>query len=223
MKKSEPLIFVATSDLSGVTRGKAFPLSKLSSRCKKGVGWVPTNVMITCFDTIGPSPFGSLGDLLLTPDTNTEVNISFDETSPSEHFMLGDITELTGEPWDFCTRSILKTALNRLKKCAGVTLMGAFEHEFQFLGESFSGPQGFSIGGFSKQRAFGESLIYALAKGGVEPDTFMKEFGDNQYEITNVPSHDVKIADDAVKLREISRMTATQHQENITFTPIRDL
>ena len=55
---SDPLIFAATSDLAGVTRGKAFPLGDLDKRLKRGVGWVPTNAMITCFDVIGDSPTG---------------------------------------------------------------------------------------------------------------------------------------------------------------------
>ncbi len=43
----KPLIFVTTSDIAGKTRGKAFPATDLEKRQRKGVGWTPTNVMIT--------------------------------------------------------------------------------------------------------------------------------------------------------------------------------
>lgn len=222
MTTTEPLIFAATSDLSGITRGKAFPVSKRESRLKKGVGWTPTNVMITCFDKIAPSPFGSLGDLLLIPDPSTSVDLDLGNDTPVERFMLGDITDLEGAPWDFCTRSLLKAALARLEKVGGVSLLGAFEHEFQFRGDVPAGPQGFALNGFSQRRAFGESLIAALEQGGLETDTFMKEFGANQYEVTNGPAKGVRVADDAVILREVTRMAARHHGESVTFTPIRD-
>ena len=222
MKKTEPLVFVATSDISGITRGKAFPLSKLGSRLKKGVGWTPTNVMITCFDHIAPSPFGALGDLLLMPDPDTAVDLEFDDQAPVERFILGDITDLSGTTWDFCTRSLLKAALTRLENVGGVSLLGAFEHEFQFRGDVPPGPQGFSLNGFTQRRAFGETLMACLEQGGLETDTFMKEYGANQYEVTNGPAKGVRVADDAVILREVTRMTAQYHSESVTFTPIRD-
>lgn len=222
MKKADPLVFVATSDVSGITRGKAFPLSKRDSRLKKGVGWTPTNVMITCFDHIAPSPFGALGDLLLIPDPTTSVDLEFDESAPVERFMLGDITDLEGAPWDYCTRSLLRAALDRLERVGGVSLLGAFEHEFQFRGDVPPGPQGYSLNGFSQRRAFGETLMSGLDQGGLENDTFMKEFGANQYEVTNGPAKGVRVADDAVILREVTRMTAQHHGSSVTFTPIRD-
>ncbi len=110
-----PLIFAATSDIAGKVRGKAFPLSDLEKRAKKGVGWTPTNAMITCFDTIADGPFGSLGDLLLMPDAQASVELDFEDGGPVERLMLGDITDLDGKPWEFCTRSLLKAALERLK------------------------------------------------------------------------------------------------------------
>nr|WP_216635959.1 glutamine synthetase family protein [Neptunicoccus sediminis] len=222
MKTTEPLVFAATSDLAGITRGKAFPLSKLDSRMKKGVGWTPTNVMITCFEHIAEGPFGALGDLLLKPDAETLVELNLGEKAPVERFALGDITDLQGAPWECCTRSILKTALARLEQLGGVGLLGAFEHEFQFRGDVPAGPQGYTLNGFSQRRAFGESLMAGLEQGGLETDTFMKEYGENQYEVTNGPAKGVRVADEAVILREVTRMTARYHDEAVTFTPIRD-
>ena len=90
-------------------------------------------MQITCFDAIADSPFGSLGDLLLIPDADANVELDFEDGGPIERFMLGDITDLDGQPWACCTRSILKSALAGLKEAGGVELIAAFEHEFQFL------------------------------------------------------------------------------------------
>ncbi len=219
---SKPLIFAATSDFAGKTRGKAFPEADLEKRLKKGVGWTPTNVMITCFDAIAESPFGALGDLLLIPDPEAGVELDFEDGSPIERFMLGDITDLDGKAWDYCTRSVLKGALERLKKAAGVSVVSAFEHEFQFKGDPVNKGEAYSLSGFAHRRSFGEALMAALEKGGLEPDTFMKEYGVNQYEVTNGPDQGVRSADAAVILRELTRMTAKRHGEDVTFTPIRD-
>jgi len=62
----------------------------------------------------------------------------------------------------------------------------------------------------------------ALEKGGLEPDIFMKEYGANQFEVTNGPDHGVRSADSAVILREVTRMTAKRLGEEVTITPIRD-
>lgn len=217
-----PLIFAATSDIAGKVRGKAFPESDLEKRRKKGVGWTPTNVMITCFDAIAEGPFGALGDLLLIPDEGTNVTLDFDDGSPIERFMLGDITDLDGKPWEFCTRSLLKTALGRLKTAGGVSLVSAFEHEFQFKTGGDQTGEAYTLNGFAERRKFGEALMAALEQGGLVPDTFMKEYGANQYEVTNGPAQGHRSADHAVILREITRMTAKRLNEQVTFTPIRD-
>ena len=135
---NNPLIFAATSDIAGKTRGKAFPAKDLEKRLKRGVGWTPTNVQITCFDTIAESPFGSLGDLLLIPDPEAAVDIDFGDGTLPERFMLGDIVTLEGEPWSCCTRSILKAALTRLERASGLRLVSAFEHEFQLKGAAIA-------------------------------------------------------------------------------------
>lgn len=217
-----PLIFAATSDIAGKVRGKAFPVSDLEKRLKKGVGWTPTNVMITCFDAIADGPFGSLGDLLLIPDAATGVELDFADGGPVERFMLGDICDLEGTPWGLCTRSILKSALERLKAVGGISLLSAFEHEFQFKTGGAQPGEGYTMSGFSKRRVFGETLMAALEQSGLVADTFMKEYGANQYEITNGPAPGITSADHAVILREVTRMTAKRLDETVTFTPIRD-
>lgn len=222
MMITDPLIFAATSDFAGKTRGKAFPARDLERRQARGVGWVPTNVQITCFDTIAQSPFGSVGDLLLVPDPDAAVTLDFRDGTPVERFMLGDIRTLEGAPWDLCTRSILKAALERLKRVGGVDLVAAFEHEFQLSRLDGRRGEAFELGAFSRMRALGESLMAAIAQAGLKPDTFMREYGADQYEVTVAPDPALRAADGAVILREVVRLVAARHGEHATFSPIRD-
>lgn len=215
-----PLIFAATCDLAGKVRGKAFPADQLEKRVKRGVGWVPTNVQITCFDSIGDSPFGSLGDLLLIPDPACEVKVGFGD-APPEHFMLGDIVTLDGDPWAFCTRQLLRDALDRLHGLSGASLFSAFEHEFQLKGAGLP-HQGFGRHAFEGQRPLLETLMGALKEAGLRPDSIMKEYGPNQFEVVVAPEIGVKSADTAVILRELTCSAARHMGEDATFAPILD-
>lgn len=218
----EQLAMVCCSDLSGHVKGKAFPVTDLEARLKKGVGWVPTNAQITAFNSIADSPFGALGDLLLIPDPTAEAKVDFQDGSPLEHFFLGDIVDTDGVPWACCTRGILKDALEALRSETGLDLKSAFELEFQFTDASIDYGPGFGLSGFREKKAFGSSYLGALRAAGVEPDSFLKEWGEQQYEVTMHPQIGVKAADHAVFLRELARATAQRTGEKLTFTPIRD-
>ena len=215
-----PLIFAATCDLAGKVRGKACPASDLGRRLERGVGWTPTNVQINCFDGIADSPFGALGDLLLVPDEGTRVDLEF--TTRTESFILGDIITLEGQPWDFCMRSLLRSALNRLQEVAGVKLLAAFEHEFQMKSKSGLAGEGFGRSGFEHQRVLCESIVAQITAAGLKPDSIMKEYGPEQYEVVIGPEVGIRAADAAVMVREITRSTARFLNEEATFTPIRD-
>jgi glutamine synthetase len=86
--------------------------------------------MITCFDTIGDGPYGSLGDLLIMPDPRSKAMVELGGDAPDFRLLLGDIVNLDGSAWDCCTRSILKQALARLERVAGLRVTAAFEQEF---------------------------------------------------------------------------------------------
>jgi len=217
-----PLIYAATCDLAGKVRGKAFPADQLEKRLKRGVGWTPTNVQINCFDGIADSPFGALGDLLLIPDADTAADVQFDDDHRT-HFMLGDIVTLDGEPWDFCTRSLLKAALNRLQDVAGVRLLAAFEHEFQLKGDDAIPNQAYGREGYEQQQRLCETLMGAISATGLSPDSIMKEYGPAQYEVVIGPEEGVRAADAAVVVRELTRSAARACGEVATYSPIRDI
>lgn len=219
----EDIVMVCAPDISGQVRGKAFPLADLEKRAKRGIGWVPTNVQITAFNSIAESPFGSLGDLLMIPDPDTEVRVDFGDGSPTEHFFLGNIFGTDGVPWDCCLRGRLIEALDALRAETGLELKSAFELEFQFFDDAPGYGPGFSLIGLRNKKRFGEVYLAALRQAGVEPDSFLREWADRQYEVTMHPQIGVTSADHGLLMRELARATAARLNDPITFTPIRDV
>lgn len=218
----EPMIFAGLTDLAGKLRGKAFPVADLASRLRRGVGWTPTNVQITCFDAIAESPFGALDDLLLVPDPETELCVDFDDGTAPERLMFGHVRELDGAPWFCCTRHLLELALALLEQRAGLRLVVAFEHEFQLAAGVRPVGDAYTFAGYSARAAFLQALMAALREAGLAPDTAMKEYGADQYEVTLRPLPALAAADAATVLRELTRVTARRCGEVATFTPIRD-
>lgn len=220
MAKPDTLVFVGTSDIAGIVRGKSFPESEWDKRLASGVGWTPTNVQITCFDSISDSPFGSLGDLALVPDPTTHFKLEGD-TAPLS-FMLGDIRSLEGEPWDFCTRSLAKRALEELHAATGATVLSAFEHEFQIKDQPVRSGDSYGLKGFRDGQVWAEAFLAAMRQTSCVPDTFMKEFGPSQYEITNKPATGITSADNAVILRVLADDVLRRQGVSPSFSPILD-
>ncbi len=211
------LTMACTSDFSGLVRGKGFATSDLDKKVAGGIGWTPTNVQITCFDSIAESVYGALGDLVLRPDPESLVNAGLPDGRLMS-FLLGDIEDLQGRPWECCTRHILKAALADLKAACGLELRATFEHEFMMPGGR--GTRGFSLDGFLERQDFAEALFAALAQADIAPDSFLREYGPDQMEITLPPRDALGAADDATILREITRAVARSMQLRATFSPL---
>jgi glutamine synthetase len=213
---------VCTCEIAGRVRGKGFPASELPSRLVKGVGWVPTNIMISAFGPIYATPFGTTGDLVLVPDPASEVNVDFGDGSASEHFFIGDIRELDGTPWACCPRDFLRRALAALKSETGLELYAAFEHEFVYTGVADLPGAAYSLDAYRRQGLFGEAFVAALRAAGAEPDSFLPEYGARQFEVTVAPALGMRAADRAVVLREMARATAFRLGQRAIFAPILD-
>jgi glutamine synthetase len=211
------LMMACTSDFSGLVRGKGFRSDDLDAKVARGIGWTPTNVQITCFDTIAESPYGALGDLVLRPDPESLTKAPLPDGSRL-HFLLGDITELDGSPWECCTRGLLKSALARFHEVSGLELRATFEHEFMLPGGR--GTRAFSLQGFSERQRFGEALFMALEGANIAPDSFLREYGPDQMEITLPPAPALRAADEAAIVREVTRAVAAAMDLHATFSPL---
>lgn len=213
------MIAIVTSDVAGQVRGKGFPEAQLEGRRRFGIGWTPGNVMINCLGRIPASPFGAKGDLMIVPADGGDWVLDFEDGSAVEHNILGDIQTLEGQAWECCTRSFLRRALAALE-AQGFRLFAAFEHEF-WVDNADDRPGGaYAISSLRGMEAFAGDVIGAMRANGIEPDTFLPEFGPRQFEVTNEPAFGMKAADDAVKLREICRAVGRRHGHHVSFSPV---
>jgi len=217
--RREPIAFVGTSDLSGHFRGKSFPAADLPARLERGVGLAPTNIFMSAFGPIQVTTFGTQGEVFLIPDSSTRVFVPF-EGGTAEYFFLGDIKTLEGEPWDFCPRHVLRRALDRLKSETGLQLFSTFEQEFIYSGVAAHPPQPYELDAFRRQGAFGEAFLGALRQAGVIPDSFLAEYGPQQFEVTSAPALGLRSADDAVITRELAQAVAFRMGQRVSFAPI---
>jgi glutamine synthetase len=219
----EELAFLGTCDISGQVRGKGIPASDLVDRSHRAVGWTPTNVMITAFGTIGETPFGALGDVMLSPDRMAEMRVDFEDEGPIERLILCDIRNADGSPWSCCPREFLRRALARLEAAAGLSVLVGFEQEFAYTGVEGDGGNRYWLDAFRRQGAFGETYVAALKQAGLEPESFLAEFGMQQYEVTCAPTIGISAADQAVMIRELARATAHRFGHRAVFSPIVDV
>ena len=215
----EQLVFVGTSDLSGHFRGKSFPASDLPAKMQHGVGAAPTNICIGAFGTIEYTPFGTQGEVFLVPDSTTRVFVPF-EGSASEFFFIADLRTADGGPWSFCPRHVLRRALDRLQRETGLSLYATFEQEFSYSGVAPHPRRAYELDGLRRQGLFGEVLVAAMRQAGVIPDSFLAEYGPQQFEITSAPADGLRAADDAVITRELVRAVAYRFGQTVSLSPL---
>ncbi len=216
----EELVMLCICDYAGQVRGKGFPASELTGRLRSGIGLAPTNLMINAFGEIGDSPWGPRGELLMLPDAETEVRLDFGDERPPEWFYLANLTELDGSPWSCCPRNWLVRGLDALKSEFGLEVKAAFEHEFHYSGSPARLGDAYLLDAMRLQGNFAQTLLPALRANGIVPETFLPEFGPQQFEITCKPALGLRAADDAVRLREIARAVARFHGHKATFSPV---
>ncbi len=215
----EDLVFVATCDLSGLVRGKAFPAADSDKRLRRGVGFTHSNLMMSAFGPIYATPFGTEGDLMLVPDETAMVQVPFDD-GPSERFYLGDLCTTDGAFWDHCPRHFLRRALAALHAATGLQLRAAFEQEFVYTGVEDRPGSPYSLDAFRRQGGFGEAFMSAIRQAGATPDSFMPEYGPRQFEVTVAPTIGLRAADEAVIVREMARGVAARLGARAVFAPM---
>ena len=215
----EHLVMFCYCDIAGQVRGKGFPVSQLAKRLRSGIGWTPTNIMLTAFGPIAAGPWGPFGDLLLLADPATEVEVDFGDAHPREHFFLGDVVHTDGRAWECCPRTVLKGALAALEQQAGLRLLSAFEQEFHYEGADERLGSAYSLDAMRRHSIFGEVFVGALHRAGVKPESYLPEYGPRQYEVTYAPAVGVTSADRAVIVRELARAAARSLGHRISFSP----
>lgn len=214
-----------TTDLIGITRGRSIPTSELDQYLNIGCGWVPANSSLTPQNEIDSSnPWNSHGDLRLLPDRKTRVTIvnGPDEKSNPFDYIHCDLVQTDGSQFDCCPRTLLKKEIEFYQKNLGMKINVAFEHEFNLIDPNcdVSFQSSFSLQSQRKQNQFSSWLMSSLQTANVQPEMFLSEFGQNQYEITCSPSDPLTAADRAVNIREITREIARQLNLTVSFSPL---
>jgi len=80
--------------------------------------------------------------------------------------------------------------------------------------------QPYELDAYRRQGWFGETLLAALRQAGVVPDTFLSEFGPQQFEVTVAPTLGLRAADEAVITRELTQAVAFRFGNRVSFTPL---
>lgn len=214
------LVALVCCDLGSIVRGRSLPVSELGERLQAGVGWVPANLSITPFGAVAEhTPFGSVGDLRLLPDAETRVRIEGAAAGSPLDFVLCDIVETDGTPWECCPRSFLREALGELESEFGIHVVASFEHEFQLLGEQ-SPATPFSLRAQREVDPFGSELIGALRQAGTEPELFFAEYAPHQFEIPVAAADGMAAADRSVVLKEVVGEIARRAGVRASFAPL---
>jgi glutamine synthetase len=177
--------------------------------------------MMSAFGPIYDTPYGTAGDLMLMPDVATYVDVEFDE-GDAERFYLGDIQMLSGQFWPCCPRHFLRRGLAALDAEAGLGIVAAFEQEFVYTGVEHRAGATYALDAWRRQDGFGEYLTAALRRAGLDPDSFLPEYGPRQYEMTVSPASGLRAADDAIVAREMARGVAHRLGQRAIFAPILD-
>lgn len=176
--------------------------------------------MTTFGRIIADTPFTSIGDLRLLPDAASGVEMPADGNHPALKLYLGDLATLDGEPWRCCPRNFLKQTLDELHRVTGLRVLASFEHEFVLHNLPTSPP--FSLRRHRDAEPFGHDLMRLLTACGMEPETWLPEYGAQQFEITLAPSDGLVAADRAVLLRELVRDLALRRGLIASFAPLQD-
>ncbi|MGW7691806.1 glutamine synthetase family protein [Streptomyces asiaticus] len=217
---AEPPLFIATSDLAAITRGRAVPAREEEAVLRRGVGWVPADLAITSFGKIAPNVFGSVGDLRLLPVPASRVRLPAAGGLPGAGLYLAEQVHLDGRPWECCPRFFARSALNDFKQATGLDVVASFEHEFTLSGLRPTAP--FSFERYRGAEPFGSQLLQELEELGLEPENWLPEFGADQFEVTSCPTDALQAADRAVLLKEVVRDLARRHGRQASFAPLPD-
>lgn len=218
MSVGRGMLFVATCDLSAHVQGRAVPADDFDRVRAAGTGWVPANLALAADGhLIDGDVFGFTGDLRLRPDPSTRCTVGGHKGGSTTEIMLADQTELDGSPWSCCPRNFVRSAVAALAD-AGLRAQASFEHEFMLRDTNVFQP--FSLQRLLAIEPFGSDLIARAREAGLEPETWLPEYGAGQFEVTLRPTDPVAAADRAIIVRELARDVGRETGHDVTFSPM---
>lgn len=214
----DELIFIATTDIAARTKGRSMRLADFDE--DTSLGWVPANLGIGSLGHIVDNiPYGSTGDLRLKPDHSSLTRVDGIPGRPPLNIVFADLINTDGSSWESCPRTFLRTAVEQLRDEFGITTRCSFEHEFVDMSAK-GDHHPFSLQAFRNAEPIGSTLMTVLHRAGLEPETWLPEYGRHQYEITVAPTDPVAAADRAILVRDIVHDLFAAHGREATFAPV---
>ena len=114
---------------------------------------------------------------------------------------------------------MLKAAVADLHAQTGLQISASFEDEFQLFGTDHSAAPAFSRRALRQIDPLGPAIVAVCQAAGLMPETFIAEYGRDQFEITLAPCSAIGAADRAVILRENTREMARLNGWSASFAP----
>lgn len=214
----DELIFVATTDIAARTKGRSMRLADFDE--DTSLGWVPANLGIGSLGHIVDDiPYGSTGDLRLKPDHSSLTRVDGIPGRPPLNIVFADLINTDGSIWESCPRTFLREAVEQLRDEFGITTRCSFEHEFMDVSAK-GDHHPFSLQAFRNAEPIGSTLMTVLHRAGIEPETWLPEYGRHQYEITVAPTTPVAAADRAILVRDIVHDLFDAHGREASFAPV---
>jgi glutamine synthetase len=210
------------ADNGGIIRGKATAASRINERVSSGIGHTVAMMAMSMMDELQPVPgMGPVGEVRIVPDISTFTALPY---APGAAAMLSDLVKPDGTPWEACTRTFLKEAVNALAD-DGYELKAAFEPEFTLGTRDAAGlvPMDdslcYSATGFMLAHDYSIDLVDAAVLQGLDVEHYYPELGPGQQEISIHYADPLRAADNHVLLRETARGVALRHGLWATFAP----
>ena len=198
----ERLMFAALGDVAGQVRGKGFPVSDRADEiCQRRRldAHQRSNHLLRHHRR---QPVRRAWRSHSSPSARRRRSKSPSEaTRPTSISFWATSNTPMDAAWECCLRSMARSAVADLESKTGLAVHSAFEHEFIVKDLAESG-HSYSLRGFQKGKTLGETLVSALRQAGLTPDSFLREYGERQYEVTVKPAKGVAAADQAMILRE---------------------
>jgi glutamine synthetase len=213
------IIYLAWSDLVGITRVRGVPAGEIRRRMDYGLGWAVAGQALTPFEHIAPNPWGPMLEVRQTPVPETETRIDIWPDGVPLHFFMCDSLMPDGSQWECCTRGFMKQALEAFKAETGLQFVGAFEHEFLLTGGARDWCVPFSLEQVRINAEFLRDATKALLAARVGLETVEPEYGVLQYEISCAPALGAMAGDRAIITREVIREAARRLGLRASFTP----
>jgi glutamine synthetase len=232
-------------DQHGLLRGKTISASGLPAAFRNGIGAVSTllskdtsgNTVFSAFNNdggVGVAEMAGAADLVMVPDPATFRPVPWAEGTAR---ILCDLRFQNGEQVPFCSRGVLRSALDRAG-AAGFAYLAGLEIEFHLYRRAGHFPNADGIGRCTHPTSVepinhGNQLLFedrgdevepairhirtALDQAGIELRTIEVEYGANQLEVTLDPIAGLGAADAMVLLRSTVKQIARRNGYHATF------